>query len=85
MTLDEILQDIHAMEEDLLVYERKYGIPTETFYESYMRGEEPEEIAWVPDWSMWAGAHEILKDRQERYRKQIGQAESTPNTNASLS
>ena len=26
MTLDEIIQDIHALEKDLLVFERKYGI-----------------------------------------------------------
>jgi len=32
MTLDEILQDIHRMEEDLLIFERKYGVRTETFY-----------------------------------------------------
>ena len=29
MTLNEILQDIHAMEEDLLMFERKYGVLTE--------------------------------------------------------
>ena len=31
MTLDEILRDIHAMEEDLLTYERKYGVLSDTF------------------------------------------------------
>jgi len=36
MTLDEILQDIHALEEDMLTYERKYGVLSETFYESYI-------------------------------------------------
>ena len=71
MTLDEILQDIHAMEEDLLVFERKYGVRTETFYEAYQRGEEPEDDAWVLDWSEWAGTYEILLERQERYRQAI--------------
>jgi hypothetical protein len=71
MTLDEILQGIHAMEEDLLVFERKYGILTETFYEAYRRGEEPEDDAWVLDWSEWAGTYEILLDLQERYRRAI--------------
>ena len=71
MTLDEILQDIHAMEEDLLVFERKYGVRTETFYEAYQRGEEPEDDAWVLDWSEWAGTYEILLKRQERYRQAI--------------
>ena len=71
MTLDEILQDIHAMEEDLLMFERKYGVLTETFYEAYQRGEEPEDDAWVLDWSEWAGTYELLLDRQERYRRTI--------------
>jgi hypothetical protein len=35
MTLDELLRDIHALEEDLLVFERKYGVLSETFYEAY--------------------------------------------------
>jgi hypothetical protein len=41
MTLSEILQDIHACEEDMLMYERKYNILTETFYAAYSAGEEP--------------------------------------------
>jgi broad specificity phosphatase PhoE len=71
MTLDEILQGIHAMEEDLLVFERKYGILTETFYKAYQHGEEPEDDAWVLDWSEWAGTYEILVELQERYREAI--------------
>ena len=59
------------MEEDLLVFERKYGVLTETFYEAYQRGEEPEDDAWVLDWSEWAGTYEILLERQERYRQAI--------------
>jgi hypothetical protein len=71
MTLDEILQDIHAMEEDLLIFERKYGVRTETFYQAYQSGEEPEDDAWVLDWSEWAGTYEILLQRQEMYRQAI--------------
>ncbi len=40
MTLDDILLDIHALEQDLQSYERKYGVLSETFYESYASGEE---------------------------------------------
>ena len=71
MTLDEILQDIHALEEDLLMFERKYGVRTETFYQAYQRGEEPEDDAWVLDWSEWAGTYEILLELQELYRRTI--------------
>ncbi|NCO41698.1 MAG: hypothetical protein COZ06_37215 [Armatimonadetes bacterium CG_4_10_14_3_um_filter_66_18] len=68
MTLDEILRDIHALEEDLLAYERKYGVLSETFYESYVSGEEPAEDAWVLDWGDWAGAYEIWLRRHQQYR-----------------
>lgn len=71
MTLDDILQDIHALEQDMTMYERKYGVLSETFYESYTNGEEPEDDAWVMDWSAWAGTYEIWLRRQEQYRKSI--------------
>ena len=69
MTLDEILRDIHAMEEDLLTYERKYGVLSDTFYESYRNGEEPADDAWVLDWSDWAGAYEIWLRRRRQYHE----------------
>ena len=71
MTLYEILQDVHALEEDLLTFERKYGVLTETFFEAYQRGEEPEDDAWVLDWSEWAGTYEILRQRRAQYRDAI--------------
>ena len=30
MTVEEILADIHALEEELLAFERKYGLRSET-------------------------------------------------------
>jgi len=48
MTLHEILADIHALEEDLLAFERKYGIRSETFFVAYTSGEEPEEDTCLP-------------------------------------
>ena len=71
MTLDEILQDIHALEEDMLTYERKYGVLSETFYESYVNGEEPADDTWVLDWNDWAGTYEIWLRRREQYRQTI--------------
>lgn len=68
MTLDEILQDIHALEEDLITYERKYGVLSETFYESYVNGEEPADDAWVLDWTRWASTYKIWLRRREQYR-----------------
>lgn len=54
MTLNEILADIHALEEELLELERKYGLRYETFYAAYMSGEEAEDDAWALDFSEWA-------------------------------
>ena len=71
MTLDEILQDIHALEEDMLTYERKYGVLSETFYESYVNGEEPADDTWVLDWNDWAGTYEIWLRRREQYQQVI--------------
>ena len=71
MTLQDIIEDIHALTEDIEVYERKYGVLSETFYESYTSGEEPEDGTWVLDWGDWAGAYKILLRRQEQYRRTI--------------
>ena len=76
MTLDEILQDIHAMREDLLVFERKYGMPTEVFYEAYQNGEEPEDSGWVLDWSAWAASYDILQERPTLYQQAIRQLQA---------
>ena len=43
MTLREMLSDIHALEEEMLAFERKYGVRSETFYAAYVSGEEPED------------------------------------------
>ena len=67
MRLDDILQDIHALEDEMRTFERKYGVLTETFYESYLNGEEPEDDAWVRDWTAWASAYKIWQRRREQY------------------
>ena len=51
MTLDDVVQDIHALEDEMRTYERKYGVLSDTFYESYVSGEEPPDDAWVRDWT----------------------------------
>ncbi len=71
MTLQDILIDIHALNQDTETYERKYGVLSETFYESYINGEEPDDDSWVLDWADWAGAYQILLRRQKQYRRAI--------------
>ena len=73
MTLEGILRDIHAMREDLLTFERKYGVPSEVFYEAYRQGEEPADSAWVLDWSQWASSYELLQERLAMYQDIVTQ------------
>ncbi len=71
MTLDDLLQDIYSLEAEMRPYERKYGVLSETFYESYMKGEEPPDEAWVRDWTAWASAYKIWLRRREQYQAAI--------------
>jgi hypothetical protein len=71
MNIRDILLDIHALEEELLGFERKYGIRSETFYAAYMSGEEPEDDAWVLDFGEWASVYRTWLTRQAEYRDEI--------------
>src|SRR5262245_13333821 len=71
MTLRELLVDIHALEEDLLAFERKYGIRSETFYAAYASGEEPENDQWTLDFAEWAGVYRTWLTRQAEYRNEV--------------
>lgn len=71
MNLREILADIHALEEEMLAFERKYGIRSETFYAAYMSGEEPEDDKWVLDFGEWASVYRTWLARQAEYRNEV--------------
>ncbi|HEV8541873.1 MAG TPA: hypothetical protein VGR78_05745 [Verrucomicrobiae bacterium] len=66
-----ILSDIHSLEEDLLKFERKYGIRSEVFYTAYANGEEPENDEWVLDFGEWASVYRTWLARQAEYRNEI--------------
>lgn len=71
MEFHEILADIHALEEELLAFERKYGLRSETFYPAYMSGEEPEDDCWTLDFGEWASVYRTWLSRQAEYRNEI--------------
>jgi hypothetical protein len=73
MTPYELLTDVHALEEELLAFERKYGIRSETFYAAYMSGEEPEDDSWVLDFGEWASVYRTWLERLAEYRNAIQQ------------
>lgn len=71
MHLPDLLADIHALEETILAFERKYGVRSETFYAAYIGGEEPEDDSWVLDFSEWASVYQTWLARQATYRNEV--------------
>ena len=71
MTLRELLADIHALEEQILGFERAYGVRSETFYAAYASGEEPEDERWVLDFGEWASVYRTWLARQAEYRTEV--------------
>jgi len=69
MELTTLVQDIHRLNHELERFERKYGVMSQTFYELYSAGEEPEDDAWVLDFEKWAGLYEVWRDRQQAYNE----------------
>ena len=84
MTLHELLADIHALEEELLAFERRYGIRSETFYAAYAAGEEPEDENWMLDFGEWASIYRTWLARQADYRNEIQRMQPQVNTLAGL-
>jgi hypothetical protein len=85
MSLREILRDIHALEEELLAFERKYGIRSETFYAAYMSGEEPEDQSWVLDFGEWASVYRTWLVMQAEYRNDVQRVQRHASSLAGLS
>lgn len=75
MTPYELLIDIHALEEELLAFERKFGIRSEIFYSAYISGEEPENDDWVLDFGEWASVYRTWLERQAEYRNAVQQVQ----------
>lgn len=84
MKLQEILADIHSLEEDLLVFERKFGVRSETFYAAYVSGEEPEDDGWVLDFGEWASVYRTWVARQADYRNELQRLQKAPPSLAGL-
>ena len=74
MDLSKILIDIHGLENELLGFERKYGVRSEIFFQAYQAGEEPENSDWVMDFSEWASLYKICLQRQAEYREEATKA-----------
>lgn len=71
MNLQDLLIDIHALEQELLAFERKYGVRSEIFYTAYVNGEEPDNIDWMLDFGEWGSVYRTWLTRQAEYRNEV--------------
>jgi hypothetical protein len=76
VSAQELLADLHALEEEMLSFERKYGVRSEIFFAAYAQGEEPENEAWVLDFTEWASVYRTWLARQAEYRNEISRLQA---------
>jgi hypothetical protein len=84
MNLHEFLTDIHTLEEELIAFERKYGVRSETFYAAYASGEEPEQQNWMLDFTEWASVYKTWLTRLSQYRDEVQRIQHKTPTLAGL-
>lgn len=80
MEMRDLLADIHALEQDMLRFERQNGVRSETMYAAYVAGEEPEDDAWVLDFGEWASIYKLWLRRQAEYRNEIQRRQQAQNS-----
>ena len=72
MTLEELIEDIHTLNRELELYERKYGLLSRDFHELYVNGELPdEEVEQTDEYGRWAAFYKIKLEREAAYEKLV--------------
>ncbi len=76
MKIHELVVEMKLLERRLTLFEEKYGILSEDFYEALTAGkparyDEYDETR--ADFSRWKGIYETWKRRKQTYRSEIGQ------------
>ncbi len=71
LTIQDILEDLHAAETRCQEFEKKYAVRSEFFFDAYTNG-------WLdddgnPDFAEWSGFYKSKLDREKRYRALIVQ------------
>lgn len=78
METHELVIEMKLLERRLTLYEEKYGVLSEDFYNALMAGKLAEYDAYDEtrtDFSRWKGIYETWRRRKEAYRKQIQERE----------
>ena len=69
--LQELIAELHNLECELTRFEARYGFRSDTFFNWYQSGEEPENSDWVQDFALWAGTYQLKLRRQQKYSRLV--------------
>ena len=76
MTLEEVIQSIHALETRLQVFEEKYKMRSEDFYQLA----QDDKLEQSADFIEWLGLYEIKLRRERKYSQMMADLlVTTPN------
>jgi hypothetical protein len=64
LTIDDIIEDLQAIEPIILEYEKKYKLLSPYFYKLYQAGKLEENREFI----RWAALYETKLDREKQYR-----------------
>ena len=70
MNAQDLLADLQSLAQDLVEFERKYGLPSASFYHNYHSGQEPPEGEEL-DFNEWASVYKTWLTRQAQYREAL--------------
>lgn len=76
MEVHQLIVEMKLLERRLTLYEEKYGVLSEDFYNALMAGELSEYDAYDEtraDFSKWKGIYETWMRRKQAYQKHIHQ------------
>ena len=74
MEIHELVIEMKLLERRLTLYEEKYGVLSEDFYNALMSGKLAEYDAFDEtraDFGKWKGVYETWRRRKEEYRKEL--------------
>lgn len=69
LTLEDIIQDLRALDNRIRAYERKYGITSEDFYSLYQEGLlDDEGYEQTTGYTRWASAYTMKLEREAAFQ-----------------
>ncbi len=67
ITINQLIEDIHGLDEELTTLETRYGLLSPDFYHLYKAG----ELDQSRDFIQWVGYYETKLERERRYREMM--------------